>query len=139
MINKSFIGSIKKVDKDIEQDTIQISFSSKKVKGNFRIYYFMDNEHYIAYMPSLQLTGYGASRNEAVDMLFDIVLDDFCENMLELPMEKANNLLASLGWKRNKLFHKRFSTSSYVDKEGVLKNFNLPLETKIESEVLTAA
>lgn len=139
MINKHITGSIRKVDKDSGQDSLQISFSSKKVKGSFRIYYFMDHGHYIAYMPSLQLTGYGDNRKEAVDMLLDVVLDDFCENMLELPIEKANNLLSSLGWKRNKLFHKRFSTASYVDKEGVLKNFNLPLETKIESEILTAA
>lgn len=139
MINKRINGPIRKGDMDSEQDSLQISFSSKKVKGSFRVYYFMDHDHFIAYMPSLQLTGYGDNRKEAVDMLFDVVLDDFRENMLELPIEKANTLLISLGWKRNKLFHKKFSTTSFVDKEGVLRNFNLPLETKIESEVLTAA
>ena len=138
MISKLSNGFLGKGDQDNEQDSFQISFSSKKLKGSFRIYYFMDHDHYIAYMPSLQLTGYGDNRKEAVDMLIDIVLDDFCENMLELRVEKANELLASLGWKRNKLFHKKFTSTSYVDKEGVLRNFNLPLETKIESEVLTA-
>lgn len=139
MINKRFNGPIKKGSEGNEQDSLQISFSSKRVKGNFRVYYFMDHDHYIAYMPSLQLTGYGDNKKEAVDMLFDVVLDDFCENLLELPTEKANNLLSNLGWKRNKLFHKKFSTNSFVDKEGILRNFNLPIETKIESEVLTAA
>jgi hypothetical protein len=139
MISKRFIGSIRKGAKDSDQDSLQISFGGKRVKGTFRVYYFMDHEHYVAYIPSLRLTGYGDNKKEAVDMLFDVVLDDFFENILELPLEKANGVLSSLGWKRNKFFHKKFSTNSFVDKEGILRNFNLPNETKIESEVLTAA
>ena len=126
-------------DNNNEPDALQISFGIKKVKGHFLVYYFMDHHHHIAYMPSLQLTGYGDSRKEAVDMLFDTVLDDFCENLLELSSDKAGELLVTLGWKRHKIFHKKFSTTVYIDKEGVLRNFNLPLETRIESQVLTAA
>jgi hypothetical protein len=136
MIKKHFNQPISIRGNGAEQDSLQISFSSKRVKGTFRVYYFKDHEHFIAYMPSLQLTGYGDNKKEAVDMLFDVVLDDFFENMLEQSVAKANSLLSSLGWERNKLFHKKFKSNSFVDKEGVLRNFNLPVETKIESEIL---
>ena len=45
----------------------------------------------------------------------------------------------SIGFElKNKLFSKRFLSKSFVDKDGILKDFNLPKETKIETTVLAA-
>lgn len=88
-------------------------------------------------MPSLNLSAYGETAKEATDRLVHEVLDDFFENLLALKPEQANNELRKLGWTRNKLFKKQFRSNSYVDRNGVLKNFNLPEETKIETAVVT--
>lgn len=101
------------------------------------IHKFQDNEHFVVYMSSLNLSAYGENAKEATDRLIHEVLDDFFENLLALKPEQANNELQKLGWKRNKLFKKQFTANSYVDRNGVLKNFNLPEETKIETAVVT--
>ena len=101
------------------------------------IHKFQDNGHFVVYMPALNLSAYGETAKEATDRLVHEVLDDFFENLLAMKPEQANKELQKLGWSRNKLFKKQFRANSYVDRSGVLKNFNLPEETKVETTVVT--
>jgi hypothetical protein len=83
------------------------------------------------------LSAYGDTCEEVTDRLFKEVLDDFFENLLALSPEQANQELEKLGWFRSKLFKRQFKSNSFVDRNGVLKNFNLPEETKVETTVVT--
>lgn len=72
-----------------------------------------------------------------MDRLFKEVVDDFFENLLALSPERVAVELEKLGWSRSKLFKKQFESNLFVDRNGVLKNFNLPEETKVETSVVT--
>lgn len=120
-----------------DPDNLQLHFGRpKSAKGTFTVHTFQDNDHTVAYLPSLNLSAYGDNAEEARDRLFKVVLDDFLENLMDLSPEKVNKELQALGWSRSKLFKKQFKSNSYVDRDGVLKNFNLPEETKVDTRVV---
>ena len=126
-----------KIDKPAN-DSLRLQFGRhKNATGVFTVHRFKDHDHNVAYIPSLNLSAYGDNYEEAMDRLFKEVLDDFFENLLTLSPEQANHELEKLGWSRDKLFKKQFKSNSFVDRNGVLKNFNLPEETKVETAVVT--
>jgi hypothetical protein len=45
--------------------------------------------------------------------------------------------LRKLGWVPNKIFKKKLSNQAYVDKDGILKNFNLSAETEIKEHFVS--
>lgn len=121
-----------------ESDKLHLNFGARKrASGTLTVHKFQDNGHFVAYMPSLNLSAYGESEKEACDRLVKEVLDDFFGSLWELSPEQANGELEKLGWTRSKLFKKRFTSNSYIDRHGVLKNFNLPEETKVDTAVVT--
>ncbi len=119
------------------KELIKINFKKRHFEGRICVFDFIDNGHHIAYMPSLNLSGYGDSEHEARQLLMDFVVKDFLEGLFTLSEHKINEELKKLGWERS-LFFKEFS-KSYVDKDGVLREFNLPAETQIESQLMSVA
>lgn len=118
-------------------ETIRIDMGEKSFKGIFNVFHFMDHEHFISYMPSLNLSGYGDSYDEANDFLFKIVLDDYVNNLFSLGNKtKIFNVLKEHGWVADQYRGKHLSKSVHVDKEGILQEFNLPKETPVESELV---
>jgi hypothetical protein len=120
-------------------EKLKIDFHSKHIQGTLCVFDFIDNGHHIAYMPSLSLTGYGDNVQEAHDLLINSVVKDFFEGLFSLTEEQINTELKNLGWKKSLFFKKDFSKSAHIDKEGVLRDFNLPAETEINSELLAVA
>lgn len=92
---------------------------------------FVDHGHVVVYAPSLKISVYGATKDEAVKMLFEEVLVDYFQNLFQLKESELTKELAKYNWERSRILKKRYSNSSYVDAEGILKNFNLPKETPI--------
>lgn len=127
---------IKSLNMQGNRDSLVINYKKKKVHGEFRVIGFEDHGHHIAYISSLNLSGYGNTPQEALEMLMKVVVSDFCENILSLPEYMITEEMEKLGWKRGKLLRKTFSTSAYVDKEGILRNFNLSPDTKVSESVL---
>lgn len=118
-------------------DSIHLHFGRpKRANGSFTVHTFRDHDHTVAYLPSLNLSAYGDNAEEAINRLFSEVLDDFLDNLMGLKPEKINKELEKLGWSRNLFFKKQFKSNSYVDRDGVLKNFNLPEETKVDTQVV---
>ena len=121
-------------------NNLRIDFSHRKAKGKITVLYFLDNGIHVAFVPSLNLSAYGDSPKEATDMLFGVVMDDFMSNLTDLGIDGATNELKKLGWKSNRFFKKKFEADPfgpYVDKEGILTNFNLPKETSIDTKVVS--
>ena len=116
---------------------IQIKEDEKSVRGVLHSVEFEDHGHYVIFVPSLNLSAYGDNKMEAHNML-KAVVDDFCETLTELPKKEMLAELSKFGWQQSKLFKKQFEKAdSYIDKEGILKEFDLAEDTKIREEYVT--
>lgn len=110
--------------------------NNRSVKGCLRTVEFEDNGHFVIYIPSLQLSAYGDDITEAKEML-EVVVDDFCDSLTELSEGQALAELRKFGWEKNSYFTKRFENSNtYIDREGILKDFDLPSDTKVREKFL---
>jgi len=118
------------------KEQLKINIKDKRAEGYLYVVNFKDHEHYIAYAESLNLSGYGPTRQEAIDMLFKHVLDDFFDGLFDLPEDEIFKVLADFGWKRSPFFKKDLSKAAHVDTDGILKNFNLSEETEIEANLM---
>lgn len=115
------------------RESISIDIKNSRGEIGAVLFAFEDHGHQVAYLPSLKLSAYGKTAQEAKQMLFEEVLPDFFENLFLLNEAEMNEELAKYGWKRSQFFKKRYSNlNAFVDAEGVLRNFNLPAETHIE-------
>lgn len=119
-----------------KEEFIKIDYREKSAKMQIWVVRFIDNGHHIAYIPSLKLSAYGANENEALKMLFEDVVTDMFNHLFDLSEIQIANELAKFGWKHNRLFKKKFSNTPFIDKGGILRNFNLPKETLISQEYI---
>ena len=119
-------------------EILKLDIKKKSGKGRFKVVEFTDNGHFVTYIPSLNLSASGQNKEEARKMMGDLILKDFFENLLELPESRVYDELQVLGWKRNKFFKHDLSKDVHIDREGILKNFNLSEETKLEEYLVEA-
>ena len=129
-----FLRCIYKMSEIREQ--LKISIKHKKASGYLYVVNFQDHGHHIAYAESLNLSGYGPTREDALDMLFKHVLDDFFDGLFDLPEAEIFDVLEGFGWKRSQFFKKDLSKTAHVDTNGILRNFNLSEETEIEANLM---
>lgn len=90
----------------------------------FRIKVFLGKEgdSCLMYSPSLNLSGYGDTFQEAEKSLF-LSVDLFCESLSKVNSKQRDHLLKNLGWAKAELKNKNYS-KSYIDEDGVLQNFD---------------
>ncbi|MVN21380.1 hypothetical protein [Mucilaginibacter arboris] len=131
MIRKRLVGSAKPLKQEIH-----LNIKRGTARGVFSIAYFEDHGHQIAYLPALNLTSYGNNKHEAIQML-DEVVDDYLDGLFSLPEPQVVSELQKLGWKRDPIFNKDFTADAHIDREGILRNFNLPAETEIEQQLMS--
>lgn len=114
-----------------QKEFLKMDFNNRTAKALILTYEFIDNDFYVAYYPSFNISGYGKNQEEAVEML-DVAFDEFLKELCDLGEVKGTEELKKLGWMRSPYFKKQFTSTTYVDREGVLKNFNLSEETEIK-------
>ena len=107
-----------------QSESLKIDFKKKVVEGNFLAMVFANDGYEIAYIPSLNLSSYGTTKKEAVEML-NVSLKDFMDTLLEAGESKGT-------------YFKKFD-APFVDKDGVLREFDLSEETKIETMSMAVA
>lgn len=110
-----------------------------RIKGNkidFGVVTFEGKEGdvFIVYTPSLEISGYGNTKEEAKKS-FDFNISQFCEDLYLLNTKNRDTLLTDLGWSKVKYKNKNYS-KAYIDNEGVLKNFD---KGTVERKFLEAA
>lgn len=81
-----------------------------------------DTKQYVIYCPSLELSGYGETREQAQEM-FRFSLDDLFKFWMNGSPEVMDEDLKKLGWKNDRLFRKEFS-KDFVDAAGLLADLN---------------
>ncbi|WP_405199067.1 hypothetical protein [Christiangramia sp. LLG6405-1] len=106
----------------------RITVKANGLKGNFICLSGKSGDFWVSVIPSLNTSGYGSTEEESKEDL-KYNLDLFCEDLFALDRVSMNRELSKLGWSRDKFFKKRYS-SSYVDENGVLQNFDSPKDVK---------
>jgi len=127
----------------MKEEYLRIENGGRKneVALGVRMLQFKDREtnQTIIYIPSLEISAYGESKEKAKSMLNE-ELKSFSKYLLSLSTKKANEELNSLGWKKQEYAHKNFS-HAYIDKDGVLQNFDVDIddiEEEMYNEKMTA-
>jgi predicted RNase H-like HicB family nuclease len=123
--------------KKSETFSLELSKHNNKATANLLVYEFEDNGFFVSYNQSLELSSYGKTKEEAKRRFIKEVFPDFCKHLIELPEDKIYMEFKRLGWTQDPFFKKELSNSVCVDKEGILKNFNLPEGSEIEEQYLT--
>lgn len=91
-----------------EELTIKVLTSSGK-----------DGDFFVLISPSLSVSGYGKSEEEAKDS-FKLNLELFCHDLMTLKKDERDLELKKLGFQREKYHTKNFS-KAYIDENGVLQ------------------
>ncbi len=108
-----------------DQDILKVNLHSHRVTLGARVYKYRDRDtrQIVIYMPSLELTGYGANEKKAMEIL-NFSVRQFFEYLIKLSSyPKIDSELRELGWKHSKYKKKEYS-KCFVDGEGKLQNFN---------------
>jgi hypothetical protein len=124
--------------KKFEQDSLHINMHTGKISAELNMYKYRDKDtrQIVFYVPSLELTSYGADEEKAIEMI-RFSIDNYLEFLVTLSTKKLEAELLLLKWKRNFLKNKEYSTA-YVDVSGKLKNLNA-VGDKVERLTIVAA
>jgi hypothetical protein len=114
-----------------KEEYLRINFKQRKAKGHVKLAVFQDGEWFVAYSPTFKLSGYGISESEAVKMFFSDVLSDFLQSLYDLPEGKGVVELKKLGFVKKPYFKTQYLSKAHIDKEGILRDFDLPVETTV--------
>jgi hypothetical protein len=117
-----------------ENEFIKINYRKKLIEGNLLAHSFESDGLQFVYVPSLNISGYGSNQEEAQEMV-NICIKDFIETLFSVNESIAIEEIKKLGWKKHKFFNKY--QAPFVDKDGILREFNLSKETRIETSNLT--
>ncbi|MFC4219399.1 hypothetical protein [Flagellimonas marina] len=85
------------------------------------------DDSWVVYSPSLEVSGYGSSKEEAMET-FELDMEGFMDSLFAMSRKEQQRFLFELGWKKSKFFNKQYS-KAYIDKDGILQNLdNVSLE-----------
>jgi predicted RNase H-like HicB family nuclease len=112
-----------------------LKMSSNVVEGLLKTFTGQQGEFYVSIVPALNVSGYGKDEAEALESLREN-LNTFFDDLFELSEIDRHKEVMKLGWVRDKFSKKRFS-SSFLDDNGILQNFDFP--EKVKKSVLQAA
>lgn len=111
------------LEKNPQRDFLRIK--GRKLTIKVTVVSGQDGEHFIAIIPSLMISGYGATEEEAESSL-DENVETFCEDFLKLDLENQQAELRKLGFSQFKYQKKNFS-KLYVDENGLLQGLENPV------------
>ncbi len=93
-----------------------------------------DGDHFVSFVPSLMISGYGATEQEAMDSL-DENMETFCEDFMKLNKDQRKLELTKLGFSQVPYHTKNFS-KLYVDETALLQGLeNVTIEKNKQYQV----
>lgn len=105
------------LDNQPQEDTVRIKDGVLTVEAT--VISGKDGEHFVSIVPSLMISGYGSTEQEAMDSL-DENMETFCEDFMKLTHEQRKSELTKLGFSQVPYHTKNFS-KLYVDENGLLQ------------------
>lgn len=115
-----------------DQETLRIVRNTIELK--IRVFAGKEGEIFVCYSPSLNLSGYGPSAEEALESM-KVSISAFCDDFFALSAKQQQAHLVKLGWKKEFLRNKNYSNSS-IDINGNLMGLDLE---DVHSEFLELA
>jgi hypothetical protein len=115
-----------------EEDTIRIKGDNLSLQVT--VISGKEGEHYVSIVPSLMISGYGSTEQEALDSL-DENVETFCEDFIKLSSEQRKSELVKLGFSQVRYHRKNFS-KLYVDENGLLQGLeNVTIKKNKQYEI----
>jgi hypothetical protein len=116
------------------REELHINKKNKNIDACLKVYKYIDKDtnHHVAYIPSLEISGYGKTKSECTDMLH-FSLEEYFDILLSLSDDKLGVELRKFGWAKNKFKNKDYS-KAYIDISGNLKDFAIP--DTVQEEIL---
>lgn len=115
-----------------EKDTIRIK--NEKISCSLNVYSGKQGDYIINYCPSLKISGYGKTEEEAEDFI-KVEMEVFCEDLHSMNTKEKEAFLSSLGFKRDVFATKNYS-KAFVDENGKLQEFE---EGSLQHKMLESA
>lgn len=115
---------------------LKINKSKGTIQGILKIFNIQEDTGIVLYIPTLNMSAYGDTSDEALEMLKEI-LDDYFISIMDIRTEAMLKELKKYGWQVHSIFKKRLENHTYIDRDGILKNFELPKETVIKESMLS--
>lgn len=112
----------------MQKESIKMNHNSRRFNAILHGVGFKDGDFHIIYIPSLELSAYGDTVDEAHEMMKE-TLRVFPEDLFNCSQIEAENMLSGLGWKQEKYFPKRLVNLSTTIFEDIKKQFHLPEST----------
>lgn len=124
MVNKSSFKPLSIED--------SIRYRKGHISASLTVVSFIEDGSYVVYSPSLEMTGYGDTEEEAKEM-FSFSMEDYFKSLIKLSHKTIEAELRKYGFKQKKFKSKNYS-KLYVDQDGVLQGLDQPSleEVKIE-------
>lgn len=99
--------------------------SGKSITANLKVVNYTDKDtnHIIFFCPSLDVTGYGETKEQAEEV-FKFSLTEVFKHLVDLSHKQLEDELRKCGWKKDRIKNKEYS-KTYVDVSGELKEFSL--------------
>jgi len=119
-------------------ETLKLDISRGKIHALLHVITFSDNGHSVVYNQSLGLSAYGDNEQEARKMFVEVVIPDFCKHLLEQNEATIFAFLKEHGWERHAIYKKDLSKKTHVDKDGILRDFDLASDTVIKEDFIAA-
>ena len=109
---------------DDSPDTLKIDRKTNATSAKVRTFSYVDKDtnQYVCVIPSLDVSGYGSTKDRAQEML-NFSVKELLTYFLDIDVVKMSKELETLGWHKNPLLKKEFS-KAYIDGDGELKGFN---------------
>ena len=104
------------------------------IKAEMAVLSFLDNGHFISYLPALDLSGYGDSKKESFQMLNEL-LESVFTTYLSLTERQLQRELLKFGWQKDR-YKRRKYIGAFVDERGILNNLDLPETTDVCLEMV---
>lgn len=103
--------------------TEQLKLSNRDIFIRINRIIGQKGDSWVVYSPSLEVSGYGATKEEAMET-FELDMDGFVESLFQMSKKEQLSFLRELGWKKSRFFNKQYS-KAYVDKDGLLQDMDL--------------
>ena len=116
-------SKITKIKPD-QKDSLSVNRNKGQVKFSATLLRYRDKDtrQMIYFLPSLEITGYGATEEKAREML-DFSVDEYFRNLILLPYDKIDAELKKLKWENVPFASKQYAQMS-VNSDGELDGYN---------------
>lgn len=108
-----------------KENSLHINKNSGRIKAvlNTVKYRDKDTRQIVIYIPALEISGYGATEEKALEMV-KFSMDEYFTSLVRSSAKEMERELAKYGWQHKNKFSNKEYSKAYIDADGKLQNFN---------------